>query len=196
MNTKYFVIVLVITAIISLFVIAKQDAYSTSQSVSQANVCGNQQLPDNTGCQNIDSSILGDSNAATVVGQQRFPLSPPAPTTATLIVIVQAQCVQGQQCPNLPVYTGVPDFISGTHIFLFDAIDPIPQNFWGSEEGTPVTLVPGSYGLGGSIFTPPGLEFVGVTQSPECDDATSGPIEAGDERTCTWTNTFRPAPSG
>jgi hypothetical protein len=119
------------------------------------------------------------------------------PERATLIVKVRAQCLQGEVCPNLPVYTGMPD-PAGTFIFFQPgAVNPTPQSFWGSEAGTSVSLGPGDYILGGSIRTPDGLQLVQLEpRSPGCGSNTSGPIGPGELRTCTWTNTFRPTPSG
>lgn len=37
--------------------------YEKSQSASQANACGNGEMPMNVGCQNIASQIQGDKNA-------------------------------------------------------------------------------------------------------------------------------------
>jgi hypothetical protein len=48
-------------------------AYEKSQATSQANACGNGELPLNVGCQNIDSQIQGDENAVSLAADQVFP---------------------------------------------------------------------------------------------------------------------------
>ena len=48
-------------------------AYEKSQATSQANACGNGELPLNVGCQNIDSQIQGDENAVSLAAEQVFP---------------------------------------------------------------------------------------------------------------------------
>ena len=85
----------------------------------------------------------------------------------------------------------MPDTVSGTHVSITADGNPTPQNFWGSEAGTTVTLRPGGYNVAASIFTPDGLQYVSTTRS-QC----SGGILSGEVRTCTLTNTFRPTPSG
>ena len=55
-------------------------AYSRNQATSQANACGNGQIPTNVGCQNIDCQIQGDENACALTAQQTFPeVVPPVP---------------------------------------------------------------------------------------------------------------------
>ena len=48
-------------------------AYEKNQATSQANACGNGELPLNVGCQNIDSQIQGDENAVSLAADQLFP---------------------------------------------------------------------------------------------------------------------------
>jgi hypothetical protein len=48
-------------------------AYKKNQTTSQANACGNDFIPINVGCQNTDSQIQGDENAAALTAQQIFP---------------------------------------------------------------------------------------------------------------------------
>jgi hypothetical protein len=48
-------------------------AYEKNQATSQANACGNGELPLNVGCQNIDSQIQGDENAVSLAADQVFP---------------------------------------------------------------------------------------------------------------------------
>jgi hypothetical protein len=110
---------------------------------------------------------------------------------ATLIVKKIVQCAAGQQCPGLPAPSDFTMDIRGR---------PVPQ-FPGSAEGTPVTIEPGEYGTGEggpgvTTPSPPGLAFVDFTITPGCASFISGPIEAGETRTCTWTNNFRPVTPG
>ncbi len=46
--------------------------YEKNQATSQANACGNGELPSNVGCQNIDSQVQGDENAVSVAAEQAF----------------------------------------------------------------------------------------------------------------------------
>jgi hypothetical protein len=82
MNTKYFVIVAAMTAMLigatalattdSVFADGKKK-YEKNQVISQANACGNGELPLNVGCQNIDSQIQGDENVVSLAADQAFP---------------------------------------------------------------------------------------------------------------------------
>ena len=54
---------------------ATDDAFATkkkeyNQATSQANACGNGELPLNVFCQNLLSQIQGDGNAANIIGVQ------------------------------------------------------------------------------------------------------------------------------
>lgn len=44
-----------------------------NQAISQANACGNGELPLNVGCQNTASQIQGDENAVGQAAEQVFP---------------------------------------------------------------------------------------------------------------------------
>jgi len=46
--------------------------YEKNQATSQANACGNGELPLNVGCQNVDSQIQGDENAVAQAADQWF----------------------------------------------------------------------------------------------------------------------------
>lgn len=46
-----------------------------NQATSQANACGNGELPLNTFCQNIDSQVQGDEIAVAASGSQSAPLT-------------------------------------------------------------------------------------------------------------------------
>jgi hypothetical protein len=77
MNTKYMFIVA--AAMVAMLVGATALATSESafasdenQAVSQANACGNGELPLNVGCQNINSQIQGDENAVSLAADQIF----------------------------------------------------------------------------------------------------------------------------
>jgi hypothetical protein len=69
--------VLITTSIISHDAFAKckkyrgqgsSGGYSQSQTIAQANECGNGNLPLNINCQNVASQIQGDGNAVNVIG--------------------------------------------------------------------------------------------------------------------------------
>jgi hypothetical protein len=82
MNTKYFVIVAAMTVmLVGATTLATTDSafadgkkkYEKNQVISQANACGNGELPLNVGCQNIDSQIQGDENVVSLAADQAFP---------------------------------------------------------------------------------------------------------------------------
>jgi hypothetical protein len=78
MNFKYIAMVVVIAAtLVGTTAIAANSAlatkYDKNQAISQANACGNGELPLNVGCQNIDSQIQGDGNAVSLAAEQVFP---------------------------------------------------------------------------------------------------------------------------
>ena len=76
MNTKYVVIVAAMAVmLIGATALATEDAFATkkreyNQATSQANACGNGELPLNVFCQNLLSQIQGDGNAVNVIGVQ------------------------------------------------------------------------------------------------------------------------------
>jgi hypothetical protein len=43
-----------------------------NQATSQANACGNGDMPFNVGCQNLGSQVQGDENGVAQIGQQTF----------------------------------------------------------------------------------------------------------------------------
>ena len=51
----------------------KKKGYEKNQAISQANACGNGELPLNVGCQNVGSQIQGDENAVSQAAAQEFP---------------------------------------------------------------------------------------------------------------------------
>jgi hypothetical protein len=78
MNYKYIAIVAVMAApLIGATAEIADSAYATkyhkNQATSQANACGNGELPLNIGCQNIGSQIQGDENAVSLAADQVFP---------------------------------------------------------------------------------------------------------------------------
>jgi hypothetical protein len=83
MNTKHMVIVAAMTVmLVGATALATTDSafaggkkhYEKNQAVSQANACGNGELPLNVFCQNIGSQVQGDENAVALDGfQQAIP---------------------------------------------------------------------------------------------------------------------------
>lgn len=73
MNTKYLVlaVVMVVTLIgATTTALAAEDAFAGkkreyNQATSQANACGNDELPFNVGCQNTNRQLQGDENSCT-----------------------------------------------------------------------------------------------------------------------------------
>jgi hypothetical protein len=87
MNTKYmFIVAAMAVMLIGSTALATEDAfadkkkkdddkkkYEKSQATSQANACGNGELPLNVGCQNVGSQVQGDENAVSLAADQVFP---------------------------------------------------------------------------------------------------------------------------
>jgi len=78
MNTKYMVIVAAMAVMLigatafatdSAFADGKKK-YEKNQAISQANACGNGELPLNVFCQSIDSEVQGEENAVALDGFQ------------------------------------------------------------------------------------------------------------------------------
>jgi hypothetical protein len=86
MNSKYLVVVAAMAnMLVGATALATEDAfagkkkgYEKSQATSQANVCGNGEVPINVGCQNTNSQIQGDENSAALASQQTFEEEPEA----------------------------------------------------------------------------------------------------------------------
>ena len=76
MNTNYMYIAaaMVATLVGTTALATSESAFASdeNQAVSQANACGNGELPLNVGCQNIDSQIQGDENAVSLAADQLF----------------------------------------------------------------------------------------------------------------------------
>jgi hypothetical protein len=80
MNSKYMFVVAAMTVmLVGATALATEDAfagkkkYEKNQALSQANACGNGELPLNVGCQNIASQIQGDENGVALAADQVFP---------------------------------------------------------------------------------------------------------------------------
>jgi hypothetical protein len=75
MNTKYFVVVAVMTAMLvgatadNAFADGKKK-YEKSQATAQTNACGNGEMPLNVFCSNTESQIQGDENQVAITSQQ------------------------------------------------------------------------------------------------------------------------------
>jgi hypothetical protein len=74
MNTKYMFIVaaMAIMLVGATALATSESAFASdkNQAVSQANACGNGELPHNVFCQNIGSQVQGDENAVAATGSQ------------------------------------------------------------------------------------------------------------------------------
>jgi hypothetical protein len=83
MNNKSLSIAIVAAVAVMLIAtsaVATDDAFAGkkkkneyNQATSQANACGNGELPLNVGCQNIGSQVQGDENAVSQAAEQFFP---------------------------------------------------------------------------------------------------------------------------
>lgn len=79
MNFKYIAIVAILAAtLVGTAAITADSASATkykekNQAISQANACGNGELPLNVGCQNVGSQIQGDENGVALAADQTFP---------------------------------------------------------------------------------------------------------------------------
>ena len=79
MNSKYMVIVAAMAVmLIGATAFATDSTFATkkreyNQATSQANACGNGEMPLNVGCQNTASQIQGDENGVAIAAQQTFP---------------------------------------------------------------------------------------------------------------------------
>jgi len=79
MNSKYMIIVAAMAVmLIGATAFATDSTFATkkreyNQATSQANACGNGEMPLNVGCQNTASQIQGDENGVAIAAQQTFP---------------------------------------------------------------------------------------------------------------------------
>ncbi|HZD35452.1 MAG TPA: hypothetical protein VE130_09630 [Nitrososphaeraceae archaeon] len=152
-------------------------AYHKNQATSQTSACGNEFMPINVGCQNADSQIQGDENAAALTAQQTFPevkKEPKPPKTATL-----------QVCKH-------PDSSPGTYQVDVGGNNPSPDHFsLMPGDCQDVTIGPGDYSVA-ERETDPG--FVATVTGDCTQEAISiaeadGNIQAGDTQSCTFDNT-------
>lgn len=60
---------LLVTSAVSTLTPQSASAYEKNQATSQTSACGNDFMPVNIGCQNTDSQIQGDENAAALTAQ-------------------------------------------------------------------------------------------------------------------------------
>ena len=145
-----------------------------------------------SGQSSVDNSISCDQGPGGIGGQNEQgpggiggqPEEEP-PTTATLIIIKNVECLPGDVCPDLP----------SPNEFEFSfpvGNNPVPATPAGSSQGTPVTLGPGDYRVEEDVVPdgPIGLILEGTSSSPGCDSSRSGPIRAGEQRTCEFTNSY------
>ena len=58
------------TALATEDAFAGKKKYEKNQAISQANACGNGELPLNVFCQNIGSQVQGEENAVAATGSQ------------------------------------------------------------------------------------------------------------------------------
>jgi hypothetical protein len=79
MNNKYMVVVAAMAVMLigatafatdNAFADGKKKHKEYNQATSQANACGNGELPLNVFCQNIGSQVQGDENAVAATGSQ------------------------------------------------------------------------------------------------------------------------------
>jgi len=72
MNTKYmFIVAAMAVMLVGATALATSEsafASDKNQAVSQANACGNGELPLNVFCQNIGSQVQGDENSVAATG--------------------------------------------------------------------------------------------------------------------------------
>jgi YVTN family beta-propeller protein len=155
-------------------------AYDKNQAASQASECGNEFLPVNIGCQNTDSEIQGDENAAALTAQQTFPEVKLPTKTATLTVFKEVECTEAVQ-NEFPESCDPSAFTMNVQ----SANSPEPISFLGSDRGTHVSLKPGPYEVDETVGLDPEIKLV-VGKSPAC----IGVIEAGQKLTCTFTNSL------
>ena len=70
-----FIVAAMTVMLIGATALATEDAFATkkreyNQATSQANACGNGELPLNVFCQNIGSQVQGEENAVAIDGSQ------------------------------------------------------------------------------------------------------------------------------
>jgi hypothetical protein len=170
---------------IAAFPIAPESAlaYEKNQATSQTSACGNEFIPINIGCQNTDSQIQGDENAAALTAQQTFPevklvqeKPTPKPMTATLEVCKDTASTEG------------------TYEFIVTGNNPSPEQFsLMPGDCQDVTINSGNYMI--SEEDPFPGQDVSVTVIGDCtltsDEppiSASGNIQAGETQSCSFLN--------
>jgi len=80
MNKNLTLVVVASVMLVATSAVATEDAFAgkkkhdeKNQATSQANACGNGELPLNVGCQNVGSQVQGDENAVSQAANQVFP---------------------------------------------------------------------------------------------------------------------------
>lgn len=157
-------------------------AYEKNEAASQANACGNNFIPINIGCQNTDSQIQGDENAAASTSQHTFPEmelvqqeppktpQPPIPLgEATLNVIKEVICPEGFVCP-------LPDDFTISVL----GNNPDPGTFAGSAVATTVKIQPGMYE---TTETQHDIQDGLIALPPAFSEGCTGNIQRGQEIT-------------
>ncbi|HZD36212.1 MAG TPA: hypothetical protein VE130_13505 [Nitrososphaeraceae archaeon] len=180
MKSRNFTIFSVLAAALLLSTIAvtpvaPEDAlaYEKNQATSQTSACGNDFMPVNLGCQNTDSRIQGDENAAALTAQQTFPevkKEPKPPKTATL-----------QVCKDV-------DSAEGVFEFTVSGVKASPEQFsLMPGDCQDVTVSPGDYEVGEAADN-----FI-ASVSGDCEliigtTTAGGNIQAGDTQSCIFLN--------
>jgi hypothetical protein len=158
-------------------------AYKKNQATSQASACGNDFMPINIGCQNTDSQIQGDENAAALTAQQTFPE----------VKLVQEKPSHPQLPSQLPPATLIVCRERGggeteSNTFYVNGNQPNPSIFELErslirETCQDVTIGQGSYSIRGPFGNP--------TVSGDCylrsTTAAYGDILSGGLQICTFT---------
>jgi hypothetical protein len=154
-------------------------AYEKNQATSQTSTCGNDFFPMNTGCDNADSQIQGDENAAALTAQQTFPEvklvqenpSPP-PTTEPMPATLRV-CKNGAQSGTL--------FVEGNN--------PSPNRL-GLDVGEcqDVTIGPGDYLVWEAFDQGEPTVFISGDCTDEGLAQATGNIQAGETQVCVFDN--------
>lgn len=110
-------------------------SYESTQVVTQPQECGSGESPLNILCQNIESEIEGDKNAANTGGLQAGGNIPRQDIFLGFLIITKhVICPEGFTCPQPQAFT---INVAGNN--------PNPSSFPGSATGTTVSLEPGTY---------------------------------------------------
>lgn len=171
-------------------------AYEKNQATSQTSTCGNDFFPMNTGCENADSQIQGDENAAALTAQQTFPEAndqvkdrKSIDQKGKLVIETVVSCTivdTGEQCDPFQFDVEFQIFensvVSDDISCVYDFPDPNPSCSPHTKHGIPfVTLRPGQYNMVVVIGFDPPPNLESTTSSPDC----GGFIESGEIKKCT-----------